>query len=178
MIKLTDLLKEITEGKQVGNLYHYSFLTNISNILDDGLKFQKDNIEDYLKEYSIAATRNHNFSGFDVWNFMKRSCRIVLDGDEISQRYKIAPVNADNIWNSRTDKLTYKYYSTSKTNNLYEERIYSNTPGYLSSDYILKIDINTETQDWEHNVNMHQEILDKADMKKIPINMIKDFNSK
>ena len=175
MIKLTDLLKEITEAKQVGNLYHFTPLINIPNILDNGLKFQKNNIKDYLKEYSISATRSHNFSGFDTWDFMRKSCRIVLDGDKISQKYKIAPVNADNIWDLESSDASY--YG-SKNNNLYEERIYSDTPGYLPLNYILKIDINTETKDWKYDTSIHQEILDKADMKKIPINIIKDFNSK
>jgi len=87
MIKLTDLLKEITEGKQVGDLYHFAPLGHISNILDNGLQFQKDNIDDHLKEYSISTTRSSDFSGNDIYNFTRRASRIVLDGNKISQKY-------------------------------------------------------------------------------------------
>jgi len=170
MIKLIDLLNE---GKQVGNLYHFTFLKNVPNILDNGLQFQKDNIKDYLKEYSISATRSSNFSGDDIWKFTKRASRILLDGDRISQRYKIAPVNADNIWDLQGGDSNE--YTRSKDNNLFEERIYSSSPGYLSTDYILRIDINDKTKDWENNKHLYQEILDKANMKKIPINMVKNY---
>lgn len=172
MIKLVDLLKEITEAKQVGNLYHFTYLSYISNVLDNGLQFQKNNIENYLKEYSISTTRSHNLSGFDTFYLMKRSCRVVLDGDKISQKYKIAPVNADNIWNLRASNTSF---GGSKVYNLYEERIYSDTPGYLPLSYILRIDINDKTKDWENNKHLYQEILDKANMKKIPINMVKNY---
>ena len=33
MIKLVDLLKEINEGKQVGDLYHFTSIVNLKEIL-------------------------------------------------------------------------------------------------------------------------------------------------
>ena len=173
MIKLTNLLKEITEAKQVGNLYHFTHLRHLYNILDNGLQFQKDNIGDHLKKYSISTTRSSDFSGNDIYDFTKRASRIVLDGNKISQKYKIAPVNADNIWNLKGMKGDR--YTKSKDHNLFEERIYSDTPGYLSTDYILRIDINDKTEGWKDNEHLYQEILDKANMKKIPINMVKNY---
>ena len=135
MIKLSDILKEITEGKQVGNVYHFTSADNIESIKKQGLKFTKDNLSFFNPKYnhilySISVTRDKSEDVPMGWG--KAGYRITLDGDKISNRYKILPVNAANIWQPSN--------TNSKEENWAEERILSKNPGYLSSEYILNIE--------------------------------------
>jgi hypothetical protein len=87
MIKLTDLLKEITEAKQVGDIYHFTSLKGLYGILKDG--FIKPNSEN-----QISTTRNKQM---DLTIFPAGGSAalimLTLDGDKISNRYKIRPFN-------------------------------------------------------------------------------------
>ena len=66
MIKLIDILKEITEGKQVGTLYHFTTFTNAveilkSNYLKKNLSSTEDDIGGIRK--GISTTRR----SYDNW---------------------------------------------------------------------------------------------------------------
>ena len=68
--------------------------------------------------------------------------KIILDGDKISNKYKINPIQASTF----LDPPLLKYYSKihSKIDSLggselAEERIISKQPGYLPPEYIIKI---------------------------------------
>jgi hypothetical protein len=85
MIKLIDILKEITEGKQVGILYHvvnmYGLEHNLENNRFDGTVGTDKTVsftrcKDYIKygEYPVLA-------------------RFVLDGDKMSNNYKFTPID-------------------------------------------------------------------------------------
>ena len=110
-MKLTTIYREIieekqqlftTEGKQVGTLYHYTSLKSADSILKTGFIQGSDkSISGYSPQikqkdnlYSLSFTRNKNFHsvyrliGSDV------ECRFVIDGDALSNRYKIQPVAA------------------------------------------------------------------------------------
>ena len=91
MIKLINLLKEITEGKQVGILYHYTSKDGLKGILDSNQL--KATEEYYLGHdlYYISFTRNKNFHKKGAnWN-VKTDYRITIDGDKLSNQYKIHP---------------------------------------------------------------------------------------
>jgi hypothetical protein len=96
MIKLVDILKEITEGKQVGDLYHFTPLKNIPTILNS----QRLNPND---EGQISTSRrpNMNIEIFMDDGFSNRMdnvsiARMVLDGNKISNKYKIRPFSYEN----------------------------------------------------------------------------------
>jgi hypothetical protein len=138
MIKLIDILKE---AKQVGDIYHFTYSKYLKNIKSKGLKFNPDNsdLEIYKNKYYISTTREKN----PDWIYSDEyNIRITLDGDRISNHYKVTPINVDNIWG------TYKGhnpeesddYGTTKIGEAFETRIISNTPGYLSPMYFKKIE--------------------------------------
>jgi hypothetical protein len=122
MIKLIDILKEITEGKQVGTLYHFTPLKNIPKILNS----QRLNPND---EGHISTSRRPNMSTEifidDFSNRMDNTpiARIVLDGDKISNKYKIKP------------------FSYKRGEDLGEEQIITNHQYFYFIPYLKRIDI-------------------------------------
>ena len=76
----------LNEGKQVGLLYHVTTPENLKKILDSNTL--KGSISDFHggKDFiGISTTRNKNF----LYN--QNQIQIVLDGDKISNNYKIMP---------------------------------------------------------------------------------------
>ena len=111
MIKLVDILKEITEGKQVGILYHNTHIKNaiqiiktnkIKTFLDTkhiftdyrnkpedfifmmGHPVHKNYLEGKTKAF-ISFTRNKNYRR------VENNIQFILDGDKLSENYKISP---------------------------------------------------------------------------------------
>ena len=135
-MKLINILKEIAEAKQVGNVYHFTTLENWENIKKQGIKFGKDNLSSFNPKYknilySISVTRDKSGDTPSAWG--KAEMRITLDGDKISNKYKIIPINASNIWQPQISDY-------SKEEGWAEERIISNNPGYLSTEYIIDVE--------------------------------------
>ena len=95
MIKLRDILKE---AKQVGILYHYTSKDGLKGVLDSNqLKATK---EHYLGTdlYYISFTRNKNFHKKGAnWN-VKTDYRITIDGNKLSNKYKIQPFTYQPGW--------------------------------------------------------------------------------
>ena len=75
MIKLVDLLKEINEGKQVGDLYHFTSIVNLKEILKSKIL-----IPSKERKY-ISFTRNKNLATLDN---EKRDVKITIDGDKLN----------------------------------------------------------------------------------------------
>jgi len=88
MIKLKDILNE---AKQVGILYHYTSKAGLKSILDSNeLNITTESYRDHTL-YFISFTRNKNFHRKgNNWN-VKTDYRITLDGDKLSNKYKIQP---------------------------------------------------------------------------------------
>jgi len=86
MIKLKDILNE---AKQVGILYHYTSKAGLKSILDSNeLNITTESYRDHTL-YFISFTRNKNFHRKgNNWN-VKTDYRITLDGDKLSNKYKI-----------------------------------------------------------------------------------------
>ena len=123
MIKLTDLLKEITEAKQVGDLYHFTPLSNLKKIL--ATRFLYANEEGHL---STSIRPNMDIS---VLNKLKNApvARIMLDGNKISNKYKIQP---------------FAYggdFSPESIEDLGEEQIILNDNKFYFTPYLKRIDI-------------------------------------
>ena len=82
MILLIDLLKE---AKQVGTVYHYTTILSLLKILDDDVLGDKS-----LGKYSrVSLTRDKNFQ--KRTKIIPAECRITINGDKLSNRYKIQP---------------------------------------------------------------------------------------
>lgn len=96
MIKLVNLLKEITEGKQVGSLYHWTDIYNSYNIINDN--FLKGYLTDTFKSQpAISFTRNKNFLQTKPKLRNRPEICFVVDGDKLSNKYKIQPFQDSKI---------------------------------------------------------------------------------
>jgi len=124
MIKLIDLLNE---GKQVGTLYHFTTLRGATGILTSGkIKINEDGV--------ISATRdkNLNTAEFDTEGDSDENIvRIDLDGNKISNNYKIQP---------------YSFGHIGKENLEFEEQIVTGKEG-LPIKYITNIKIMVNNED-------------------------------
>lgn len=83
----------INEAKQVGVLYHFTNYKGMMGIISDNFKL-KDHPKRISgdKEYSVkyvSLTRNKNFG--ETISSVPTFVRITLDGDKMSNRYKIKP---------------------------------------------------------------------------------------
>ena len=83
MIKLTDILNEITEGKQVGTLYHFTDDIGLEGILKSNQLLASTTNDNH-----VSLTRDKN--GWYVGT-KNNIARISLDGNSISNNYKISP---------------------------------------------------------------------------------------
>lgn len=122
MIKLLDLLNE---AKQIGNLYHFTALKNIIPILESQVLIPNG-------EGQISTSRRPNM---DVSGFMKMQmgksniARLMLDGDKISNKYKIRP---------------FVYFDDDEYidgEDLGEEQIIVNRKNFYFLNYLKRIDI-------------------------------------
>jgi len=146
--------ENITESKQVGTLYHYTSAEGLKGILQSNSI--KASEEYYLGNdlYFVSFTRNKNFhkkgSAFDV----KIDYRITLDGDKLSNKYKIKPFAYIPGWNYK-DNWEYEWLDDEPESVVrdflqgtgdydeQEERIFFKKPGGSITnikDYILKVD--------------------------------------
>ena len=113
MIRLIDLLKQITEGKQVGTLYHFTSLKNLVSIIENNTLIASnttDFIDKKLKLQCISLTRTPNKTQFAI--SQDSEALIVLDGDKLSNNYKITPYHDPN-----------QYYFSDEEYDEMEERI-------------------------------------------------------
>ena len=82
--------KKINESKQLGFLYHVTTLEKACSILESNTLYSLGNtivVEDKWVE-CISTTRNKNFI-YDIRNKIGKYVQFVLDGDKISENYKI-----------------------------------------------------------------------------------------
>lgn len=92
--------QQISEGKQVGVIYHFTRLSSLISIIES--KFIINSHSDYF-----SFTRNYNMVDFKKykndfsidWEKFgdKRLVRIVVDGDKLSNNFKVLPFLDKNI---------------------------------------------------------------------------------
>jgi hypothetical protein len=89
MIKLINLLKEITEGKQIGDIYHFTSTDALADMIKD---FGDITLDIEAGSFSAGGyysfTRNPNLGTLSE---EKHHIRIKLDGDKMSNKYKFEP---------------------------------------------------------------------------------------
>ena len=180
MIKLINILHQIIENKQVGNLYHFTYLSSVSNIHKKGIHFAPDNTElpKYKDKFYISTTRDYSGRKFAIDS--EYVVRITLDGSKISEHYSIEPINQNYLlaknagFNDNVNKSVKDVY--------YEERIWSSKEEYLDPKYIIKIDtIVSEDEiksqlDWGKEDSRRKLYFDDNIFKYI--NFIQDYNTK
>ncbi len=187
MVKLIDILREITEGKQIGNLYHFTYSENIPGIFKKGLRFAPDNSElpKYKDMFYISTTRSHTAEKF--FKDDEYTVRITLDGNKISETYPVKPISVENIW-LKNGGLSWGKNRVSAKDVFYEERIWSSKEGYLDPKYIIKIDTivpeseirraieQSKSRKYGGMIWYDEDILKYIDNGKL--NFVKNFNSK
>ena len=77
---------QIFEGKQVGVLYHFTSIYYLLKILDVRNPYLK---RGWGRIY-LSCTRNYDMKSREL-KLEKQCCRITLDGNKLSQKYKIEP---------------------------------------------------------------------------------------
>jgi hypothetical protein len=151
MIKLTHILKEIIEAKQVGDIYHFTSLKGLYGILKDG--FIKPNSEN-----QISTTRNKNvdMSSFFEYSGGQVTVMLTLDGNKISNKYKVKPFRYDpTFWSLPVYQDKFEF----------EEQIITNGKNFPIFLYLKSVSI---TIDNERNLN--KEMLDQIE------NILKEKN--
>ena len=126
MIKLVDLLKEITEAKQVGDLYHFTPLSNLKTILSTRYL--------YSNEEGQLSTSIRGNMDINVLNKLKNVpvARFMLDGNKISNKYKIRPFAYLGDFND---------IDPNDIEDLGEEQIVVNDDKFYFTPYLKRIDI-------------------------------------
>lgn len=148
--------QSLTEGKQVGILYHYTKYENLINILHtDTLIAGKHN---GVNRKYVSFTRNKNFHLSN--GSIPTHVRLVIDGDKLSNRYKIEPF---------TDDDSIYGYDVRLPDEM-EERIRLKEVKKISN-YILRIDIDTTTLAYKHHTLEHGDLIKTIKgVWRIPIN--------
>jgi hypothetical protein len=78
----------LSEAKQVGIIYHYTLFDYMQNIVHENL-LRSENINN--KDKIISFTRDKNFNKKHR-KVMGTECRLVIDGNKLSEKYRINPV--------------------------------------------------------------------------------------
>jgi hypothetical protein len=134
---------KLFESKQVGILYHFTNLISLYSILktnsletyrtvddNDNLK-NSYNIKGSL--YYISFTRNKNFHKIPQLNMEHPiTCRLTIDGDKLSNKYKIYPVDFFNDYDEEYNTEDEECITTQSSQGLVNIK-----------NYILKIEIPT-----------------------------------
>jgi len=151
MIKLQDILNE---GKQVGILYHYTSNIAIKKIIQQN---RLNATEEYYRGedlYYISFTRNKNFHNKGQHFEVSLDYRITLDGDKLSNRYKVTPFayipgwNYEDNWEydwleDEDENVRRDFFDATGDYDEYEERIYfPNSSGGIDNvkKYIISVD--------------------------------------
>ncbi len=95
MIKLTNLI----EGKQVGIIYHFTNKKGLDGILkSNSIKCSEETYKGN-DLYFVSFTRNKNFHKKGMSFDVKIEYRISIDGNKLSNKYKIKPFAYTPGWN-------------------------------------------------------------------------------
>jgi hypothetical protein len=121
----------IFEAKQVGILYHYTSVVSLMKILKSGELLGS---LEYGNKF-ISFTRDKNFLKHPMRTIKDDAVRIVLDGDKLSNKYKIQPFNYQYRFATRYDDAES------------EERIYIDKISNIKN-YIIRIEFTREPSEY------------------------------
>jgi len=153
-LKLTNILKEIiNEAKQVGNLYHFTALSSIIPMLNSQYI-----IPNWDGEGQISTTRKPDMDTTILTKIDedgKNIARLMLDGNKISNKYKIRPFAYD------------------AQEDVEEEQIVVNGKNFHFLPYLKRIDIFI-VKELKSNKNLDKTI-DLLEKMNIPYKIYKGF---
>lgn len=136
--------RQIVEAKQVGNIYHFTKLENLIKMIDHDFNQQygREIFELLSHNTHLSCTRDYCLASRPYSNDINVSkgyvVRITLDGDKMSEKYRIKPVkglatNDSDVFNTKLNHL--------RTSNKESEEIVTNKSSYKIKPYIKRIDI-------------------------------------
>jgi len=103
MIKLINLLKEITEAKQVGTIYH--FTNDLEKILQTNL-LKATSVKNSSTPLSIVSFTRTPHRTFDIARYSDSV--LVIDGDKLSNKYKISPFKDPKVdWEDEMEERVF-----------------------------------------------------------------------
>lgn len=91
----------LTERKQVGILYHWTYAAYLEPI------FSRDMLVSSYKYVSFTRNKNFRFSS-DIFNENARAVRLVIDGDKLSDRYKIEPYSHPYVHDEYEERINFE----------------------------------------------------------------------
>ena len=176
MSKLIKLLKEVLkEAKQVGTLYHFTDYKAALEIIKDSFKlktvssptdgYSKDT-PDYLKYISFSRDRNLKSPT------ISRNVRFKIDGDSLSNKYKIEPfADVKAGFGRRKSDESEERVNVAKQNG------YVDISNYLESIEIMDPEDEKEmgTAIKEMNMKYYNELISLLDSKGIKYNLVKKY---
>jgi hypothetical protein len=155
------------------NLYHFTAIAALENILENGILFKKNDLysKDFKYYYTISTTRKFNFN-FTYDDININNVRIVLDKEKIKNDYKIIPTHWYNTEfkndnakpNGTNDQRTVAFVGRdSLIYNQFEERICMN-PNDVYKRYFL-------LPKYIKQINVLESYKDKMEQFKNPYNI-------
>ena len=167
MVKLVDLLKEINENKQIGNLYHFTSLANLKLILKSGI------LTPSKERKYISFTRNKNLATLGT---EKHDVKIVIDRDKLSNKYKIQPY-AQTTPETELDNYLFKTNPNifKKSDPSFEAEVVVNVEKYGNKIDILPYIKHIDVRDYNFIKDRPYNSIEKNELEKynISINFIK-----
>ena len=109
-LELQSLKELIKEGKQVGNVYHFTTPMNIKSILEVGILSGREGYISLTRNFRLPEEKGYFNTGEYV-------IRITLDGNKISDNLKIEPIKDKNFFDEREEGVIdwNKYKNRQKT---------------------------------------------------------------
>lgn len=176
--KIAGILTEsfIDEAKQVGTIYHYTTYLNALSIIEQD-KLIADHAVDSNNsnpKYNISFTRNKNFAS-SKRNLVSGTPRVrfIIDGDKLSNKYKIEPFAQKGFEKGEKDSFEA------------EERVVYNKPFSIKlSDYLNGVDIVKELKDpgkyeydfdWDMFGEDQKKLIELCQSKNIKVNIIDQY---
>lgn len=152
----------ITERKQVGDLYHFTYIDNLFSIVkSNSLKPANDTeYNNGVRMHFISMTRSKTFSsdaGFEC------DVRFKINGTKLSDKYKIRP------FNYYSGMQHYGDYSPNDSE--MEERIWFEEGKYISNflSYVKQIDLLDSISD------INNIVLKLKELTNIQVNVVKNW---
>lgn len=118
----------LNEAKQVGTVYHYTTILALLKILNDDILGDKS----LGKHALVSLTRDKNFQ--KRTRIIPAECRITIDGDKLSNRYKVQAYQ----WNA----AHFSGMLATKSGEI-EDQMEEEVQGYITGiiNYIEKIEL-------------------------------------
>ncbi len=159
----------LSEGKQVGTLYHFTSINSLLKLIGTNFKFNaNNNYVSFTRDYQLPKTVPRDSS------FAFSKVRVDIDGDKISNHYKVLPIlglkdeNDPDIFNNTKQRINKTVDRESET------VIISKSKNYFLKDYIKGIQV----KDVDVDTNIVKHIQQYCEHNNIPLKLIRHFTLK